>query len=146
MKPDRFYSILLKLYPAAFREEYEREMRASFRRQRRAEPGFGRGMLLWLSILADTLTTAPGEHFHMLMSDVRYGLRTLRKTPAFTLAVLTTIALGIGATTAIYSLVHTVLLRPLPFAEPDRMIKVWDRVAMPISLGKSYKNVKRCRR
>jgi putative ABC transport system permease protein len=126
MKPDRFYSILLKLYPAAFREEYEREMRASFRRQRREEPGFGRGMLLWLSILADTLTTAPGEHFHMLMSDVRYGLRTLRKTPAFTLAVLTTIALGIGATTAIYSLVHTVLLRPLPFADPDRMIKVWD--------------------
>ena len=126
MKPDRFYSILLRLYPAAFREEYEREMRASFRRQRRAEPGLAGRALLWISIIADTLATAPGEHFHMLMSDIRYGLRTLRKTPAFTVAVLTTIALGIGATTAIYTLVHTVLLRPLPFTEPDRLVRILD--------------------
>jgi predicted permease len=126
MKLDRFYSILLRLYPSAFREEYEREMRASFRRQRRAELGFAGRARLWISILADTLATAPGEHFHMLMNDLRYGLRNLRRTPAFTAAVLATIALGIGATTAIYSLVHTVLLRPLPFAEPDRLIRVWD--------------------
>jgi hypothetical protein len=124
MKPDRFYAILLRLYPSAFREEYEREMRAAFRRRRRDEQGLARRTLLWLSVLADTLATAPGEHFYMLMNDIRYGLRNLRRTPVFTAAVLTTVALGIGATTAIYSLVHTVLLRPLPFAEPERLVRI----------------------
>lgn len=56
----------------------------------------------------------------MLMHDIRYSLRTLRKTPAFTIAVITTLALGGGATTAIYSLIHTVLLRPLPYVQSDR--------------------------
>jgi putative ABC transport system permease protein len=79
---------------------------------------------MWFSIIADTLATAPGEHFHMLINDVQYSLRGLRKTPAFAIAVLTTVALGIGATTAIYSLVHTVLLRPLPFTEPDRLVRI----------------------
>ncbi len=124
MKPDGFYAILLRLYPVAFREEYEREMRAAFRRRRRDEPGVFRRALLWLSIVTDTLATAPGEHFHMLMSDIRYSLRSFRKTPIFTITVLITIALGIGATTAIYSLVHTVLLRPLPFTEPDRLVRI----------------------
>jgi len=124
MKPDRFYAILLRLYPSGFREEYEREMRAAFRRRRRDEPGRVRRALLWLSVFADTLATAPGEHFYMLMNDIRYTLRGLRKTPAFAAAVLTTVALGIGATTAIYSLVHTVLLRPLPFTEPDRLVRI----------------------
>src|SRR5262249_45059882 len=72
----------------------------------------------------DTLVTAPGEHFHMLMNDIRYTLRSFRRTPIFTTAVLITIALGIGATTAIYSLVHTVLLRPLPFTDPDRLVRI----------------------
>src|SRR5262245_22862448 len=124
MKPDTFFAILLRLYPPAFREEYEREMRASFRRSRRNEPGRIRRALLWLSVTADTLATAPGEHFYMLMSDIRYCLRSLRKTPAFAAAVLITLALGIGATTAIYSLVHTVLVRPLPFTEPDRLVRI----------------------
>jgi putative ABC transport system permease protein len=127
MSSDRFYTILLLLYPSAFREEYGREMSAAFRRRRRAEPGVLRHALLWFSIIADTLATAPGEHFHMLMNDILYTLRGLRKAPAFAAAVLTTVALGIGATTAIYSLVHTVLLRPLPFTEPDRLVRVSER-------------------
>jgi putative ABC transport system permease protein len=124
MKRDRVYGMLLRLYPSAFRDEYEREMRAAFRRRRRDEPGILRSSLLWLSIVADTLSTAPGEHFDMFMNDIRYILRSLRKTPAFAVSVLATIALGIGATTAIYSLVHAVLLRPLPFTEPDRLVRV----------------------
>ena len=60
----------------------------------------------------------------MTAQDVRYALRSLRRTPAFTVAVLLTLALGIGATTAIYTLVHAVLLRPLPFAEPERLVRV----------------------
>src|SRR6185369_13231751 len=101
---DDLYSIMLRLYPSDFREEYGREMRAAFRRQRRDATGLLRRILLWLSLLADVVTTAAGEHFHILLDDLRYCARSLRQTRSFTIAVVITIALGIGATTAIYTL------------------------------------------
>jgi predicted permease len=57
-----------------------------------------------------------------LTNDLRLTLRRLRKNPTFTLAIVLTLALGIGATTAIFSLVEGVLLRPLPFKDPDRLV------------------------
>jgi predicted permease len=60
-----------------------------------------------------------------LIRDVRYGLRTLAKAPAFSLAAILILALGIGANTAIFSVVNAVILRPLPFADSSRIMRLW---------------------
>ena len=58
--------------------------------------------------------------------DARYGARMLRKNPGYAAVIILTLALGIGAHVAILTLVNAVLLRPLPFREPDRLVRVFD--------------------
>ena len=57
-----------------------------------------------------------------LRQDIRFALRSYAKAPSFAIAILATLALGIGASTAIFSMVNGIILRPLPFPEPDRLI------------------------
>src|SRR6266849_5700545 len=65
---------------------------------------------------------------YALAQDLRFAYRQLRKTPGFTLIIVLTLGLGIGSTTAIFSLVHGVLLRPLPFFRPDRLVVLGDHL------------------
>ncbi len=73
-----------------------------------------------------------------LIRNLGYGLRVLRKNPGLTAAVIVTLMLGIGATTAIYTVVYAVLLAPLPYPQPDQLVMVWSKVGggrNPMSAG-----------
>jgi predicted permease len=77
-----------------------------------------------------------------LIADVRYAFRVVSRTPSFAVAVVSVLALGIGANTAIFSIVNAVLLRPLPFEEPERLVRIFTRTPggrpFELSAGKFY--------
>lgn len=119
---ERWYRRLLHLYPRDFRDEFGGEMTRLYRDRGREEPWWS----LWSSLLLDLVRTAPSEHLSMLRQDLRHAWRGLRRTPIITATAVLTLALGVGASTAIFSVVHTVLLRPLPYPEADRLVELFE--------------------
>src|SRR4051812_38150567 len=121
-----FYGFLLRLYPASFRNEYGSEMRAVFERRRRQTSSAG-ALALWLGTIGETVVNAAAVHTDILRQDLSYAARMLRRSPGFAITAIAIVALGIGATTAAFSVTDFVLLRPLPFPEPDRLVTVLER-------------------
>ncbi|HSR52176.1 MAG TPA: ABC transporter permease [Acidobacteriota bacterium] len=147
--------LLLRLYPGPFRRAYGREMAGLFRqRYRRAlvRGGLPAVLLLWTRTLADILRTAWREHrsscldpvrqsphpppspfprrrgdnlMKSVLSDLRVALRGLRKRPGFVLGATLALALGIGANTAIFSLIHSILIQPLPYPDSHQLMMIY---------------------
>ena len=163
---ERAFRALLLLYPAPFRRRFVDEMvdfflaRREEQRHRRGVPGVAR---YWLHLIADVALSAPLQHvralrftsardlpwaapeypaethpMETLKQDVRYALRTLARHPAFAVVAALTLALGIGANTAIFSVVDAVLLRPLPWPNNDRLVIVFSARAEQRTGGVAY--------
>jgi hypothetical protein len=103
-------------------------MRALFARRHQAATGPLGVAALWSGTLLEILGNASLVHLDILNQDLGYTVRVLRRMPGFAATAILTVALGIGATTAAFSVTDFVLIRPLPFPGADRLVKVWEKM------------------
>jgi putative ABC transport system permease protein len=122
----RLFQPFLWLYPAEFRDEYKRELCLAFLDRWREERSFVGLLFVWLHAIFGIFYQAPREHYHMIVHDLRYAFRILRKDFSVTAAAVLILALGIGSTTLVFSLANGLLLRPLPYPQPERIIAVME--------------------
>jgi putative ABC transport system permease protein len=123
----RAYRLLLRILPYEFRGDFGGEMEEVFRDQR-AEAIHRRGaaglLALWSETVWGIFRTAPREHLAILRQDARYALRRMAKEPGYVAIAVIILALGIGANTAIFSVLNAVLARPLPYANGEKLLQV----------------------
>ena len=122
----RLYRTLLRLYPAGFRAEYGTDMLAIFAARRQRSRGLGVAWL-WIGEVLDIVRNAARVHADILRQDLRYTSRALWSAKGFALTAIAVTALGIGATTAAFSVTDLLLIRPLGFADAARLVKIWER-------------------
>lgn len=123
------YRALLHLFPKSFRIEYGEEMARIFEDRRARADGAVPKLGLWIEALRDIVPNALLVHWDILRQDLRFTARALGRAPGFTFTAILVAALGIGATTATFSVTDRVLIRPLPFPKADRLVKVWQSEA-----------------
>src|SRR5689334_8272095 len=118
MVSERLYRWLLKLYPEDFHLDYASDLGYAFREQCRA-----RGAVrTWAEIIPDLTLSAWKEHMDLLLQDLRYSLRLLSKSKLLGVVAVLSVALAIGANSAMFSVVYTAVLRPLAYREPERLV------------------------
>jgi len=135
--PRLAWQLLARRVPAPWREFVLGDLEEEFRARAETDPPSARRWF-WRQALRCAIhpprtaqaypysTFSPGDFWmRTLIGDIRYGVRVLRRSPSFALAVIVVFALGIGANTAIFSIVNTVLLRPLPFQDSDRLVRLF---------------------
>ena len=123
----RFYRSLLWLYPQSFRSEYADELAAAFSARFGNSSGVFASLQMIVAALADVVPNAIAVHWDILRQDLRYTARALARSRGFALTAVLVVALGVGANTAAFSLADFVLIRPLPYPESDRLVKLWHR-------------------
>ncbi len=123
----RAYRLLLRMLPFDFRGDFGGEMEEVFRDQRTeaSSRAGGAGLLvLWSETILGIFRTAPREHLAILRQDVRYALRRMAKEPGYVAIAVVILALGIGANTAVFSVLNAVLARPLPYAHGEALLHI----------------------
>jgi putative ABC transport system permease protein len=125
----RIFRFLLRAYPKDFRLDYGKQLEQVFRRDYEDEArqrGVAGTARLWWETTVDIFRTAPREHLQDLAPEIRYAGRTISRHAAFSLLVICILALGIGAATAVFSVVNAVAFRRLPFPHADQLVSLWE--------------------
>jgi hypothetical protein len=138
MLPIRLFRTLLWCYPAAFRHEFGAEMTGAFdeqMREAREHGGWRAEASMWISALSDVFIIAPREHTHVIQQDLRYAIRTLISRPGFAAVAVLSLALGIGANTAIFSLINSVLLSAVPVHDPESLVILTNPASNGTTIG-----------
>jgi predicted permease len=133
--PLKLYRLLLKLYPARFREEYGTPLEQQFSDEIRESDGTFARFAVWMRTLRDLAISIPLELARELRQDLHYSVRIYSRRPGVTILAFAAMALAIGATTGVFSVVNALLLRSLPFRSPERILQLGYAFSLPKSVS-----------